>query len=152
MTQVRLDPRPFGLESSTLPLSHCAPTITNRRQPYGTARKSHSIITRHQEDKLSKATSSLFPIKIIAILELTQSNVQQNIVQLQHARIQEFSSGGGGVQVSLTNKELFFSPQLILRSLVVNFKEIYHFSSFLRGSNIFQGVQLLIPYRNPYNL
>ena len=30
-----------------------------------------STITRHKEDKLSKATSSLFPIKMIAILELT---------------------------------------------------------------------------------
>ena len=49
----------------------------------GTARKSRSTITRHQEDKLSKATSSLFPIKMIAILEWTQSNVQQNIEQLQ---------------------------------------------------------------------
>ena len=39
--------------------------------------------TRHQEDKLSKATSSLFPIKMIAILERTKSNVQQNIEQLQ---------------------------------------------------------------------
>ena len=39
--------------------------------------------SRHQEDKLSKATSSLFPIKMIAILEWTQSNVQQNIEQLQ---------------------------------------------------------------------
>ena len=29
----------------------------------GTARKSLSTITRHQEDKLSKATSSLYPIK-----------------------------------------------------------------------------------------
>ena len=47
------------------------------------ARKSHSTITRHQEDKLSKATSSLFPIKMIAILEQTKSNVQQNIEQLQ---------------------------------------------------------------------
>ena len=28
-------------------------------------------ITRHQEDKLSKAISSLFPIKMIAILEWT---------------------------------------------------------------------------------
>ena len=37
----------------------------------------------HQEDKLSKAISSLFPIKMIAILEWTQSNVQQNIEQLQ---------------------------------------------------------------------
>ena len=58
-------------------------TITNRRQPCGIARKSRSTITRHQEDKLSKATSSLFPIKMIAILELTYSNVQQNIEQLQ---------------------------------------------------------------------
>ena len=58
-------------------------TITNRRQPRGTARKSCSTITRHQEDKLSKATSPLFPIKMIAILEWTKSNVQQNIEQLQ---------------------------------------------------------------------
>ena len=33
-------------------------------------RAAHSV-TRHQEDKLSKATSSLFPIKMIAILEWT---------------------------------------------------------------------------------
>ena len=57
-------------------------TITNRRQPRGTARKSRSTITRHQEDKLSKAISSLFPIKMIAILEWTKSNIQQNIEQL----------------------------------------------------------------------
>ena len=44
-------------------------TITNRRQPRGTARKRRSTMTRHQGDKLSKATSSLFPIKMIAILE-----------------------------------------------------------------------------------
>ena len=49
----------------------------------GTARKSRSTITRHQEDKLSKATSSLFPIKMISILEWTYSNVQHNIEQLQ---------------------------------------------------------------------
>ena len=35
------------------------------------------------EDKLSTASSSLFPIKKIAKLEGTQSNVQQNIEQLQ---------------------------------------------------------------------
>ena len=46
-------------------------TITNCRPPRGTARKSRSTITRHQEDKLSKAISSLFPIKMIAILEWT---------------------------------------------------------------------------------
>ena len=47
------------------------PQSKNRRQPRGTVRKSRSTITRHQEDKLSKATSSLFPIKMIAILEWT---------------------------------------------------------------------------------
>ena len=40
-------------------------------QTHGTARKSHTTITRHQEDKLSKATSYLFPIKMIAKLEGT---------------------------------------------------------------------------------
>ena len=39
--------------------------------PHGTARKSRSSITRHQEDKLSKAISSLFPMKMIAKLEWT---------------------------------------------------------------------------------
>ena len=38
---------------------------------------------KHQEDKLSKATYSHFPIKMIAKLEWTQSNTQQNIEQLQ---------------------------------------------------------------------
>ena len=46
-------------------------------------RAARSTITRHQEDKLSKATSSLFPIKMIAIPERTKSNAQQNIEQLQ---------------------------------------------------------------------
>ena len=58
-------------------------TISNRRQTHGTARKSHTTITRHQEDKLSKVTSSLLPINMIAKLEWTESNVQQNIEQLQ---------------------------------------------------------------------
>ena len=40
--------------------------------PRGTARKSRSTITRHQEDKLSKATSPLFSIKMTAILEWTE--------------------------------------------------------------------------------
>ena len=45
--------------------------------------KIHSTIMRHQEDKISKATSSLFPIKTIAILDWTKRSVQQNIEQLQ---------------------------------------------------------------------
>ena len=38
-------------------------------QTADTARKSHTTITRQQEDKLSKATKSLFPIKMIPKLE-----------------------------------------------------------------------------------
>ena len=43
-------------------------------------RKSHTTITGHQEDKQSKANqpASLFPIEMIAKLEWTQSNAQQN--------------------------------------------------------------------------
>ena len=40
---------------------------------------------------------------------------------------------------------VFLSPQLIFRSQTVNFKEIYDFSRFQRGSNIFQGGVLLFP-------
>ena len=50
----------------------------------GIVRKSHTTITRHWEDKQSKAASLLFPIKMIAKLEWTQSNAQQNIEQLQN--------------------------------------------------------------------
>ena len=39
--------------------------------------------TSGRQVKQSKATSSLFPVKMIAILEWTLSNVQQNIEQLQ---------------------------------------------------------------------
>ena len=39
---------------------------------------------RHQKDKQSKATSTLFPIEMIAKLEWTQSSAQQNIEQLQN--------------------------------------------------------------------
>ena len=68
----------------------------------------------------------------------------------------------GGVGPGQSDKKAltpFFSPQLILQSQMVNFKENYHFSRFPRGSNIFQGggesnffrgggFQLLIPIEN----
>ena len=83
-----------------------------------------------------------------------------------------FVRGGGGLRQSDKNALttlffVFFSFFLVLslfyRSQMVNFKEKYHFSRFRRGPNfssggggqLFQGVggfQLLIPYRNPYNL
>ena len=58
---------------------------------------------------------------------------------------QKFSSGGGPSQSdkkALTTfffLVFFFSPKLIFRNQMVNFKEIYHFSRFQRGSNFFQG-------------
>ena len=58
-----------------------------------------------------------------------------------HARIQEYSSGGGGPGQShkkaLTT--FFLDLSLFYRSQMVNFKENYHFSRFQRGFNIFQG-------------
>ena len=68
----------------------------------------------------------------------------QNSV-LNHAWIQEFSSGGGGggVQVNLAkssdNVVFFLVLTLFYRSQMVNFKESYHFSRFQMGSNFFQG-------------
>ena len=73
-----------------------------------------------------------------------------------------FVRGGPGQKISSDNIFFFVVLSLFYRSQMVNFKEIYHFSRFKRGSNIFQGgsnffkggggFQLLIPYRNPYNL
>ena len=67
--------------------------------------------------------------------------------------------GEGGPRQSdkKSSEKRFFFFFLVLSfysSQMVNFKEIYPFSRFQRGSNIFQGggVQLLIPYRNSYNL
>ena len=47
------------------------PQSQTAENTHRTVRKSHTTLTGHQEDKLSKAVSSLFPIKMIAKLELT---------------------------------------------------------------------------------
>ena len=68
-----------------------------------------------------------------------------------HARIQEFSPGGGPGQFDKKSSDnvfflffififyFFLVLSLFYRSQKVIFKEIYHFSRFQRGSNIFQG-------------
>ena len=87
------------------------------------------------------------------------------IILDSHARIQEISSGGvPGQSDKKSSDNVFLVLSLFYRSQMVNFKEIYHFSRFQRGSNIFlvgggesnffqrgEGVQLLIPYRNQNN-
>ena len=57
--------------------------ITNCRQTHDTARKSHTTITRHQEDKLNKQPALSSPIKMIAKLKWTWSNAQQKLEQLK---------------------------------------------------------------------
>ena len=86
-----------------------------------------------------------------------------------HARIKEYSSvgGGGGCPGRLTKKALtlifFCSPQLILQksngqsqrnlSFFKVPEGVQHFMGGGGGEATFsRGVQLLIPYRNPYNL
>ena len=81
-----------------------------------------------------------------------------------HARIEEFSSGGSRSvwqKKALTTSFFFFSPQLILQKSNGQFQRNLPFFNVPEGSNIFQGgggptfsrgVQLLIPYRNQYNL
>ena len=81
----------------------------------------------------------------------------------------QFGGGGGvgRVQVHLAYKKssdnvflflFFFVLNLFYRSPVVTFKENYYLPRFqwgwniFQGSNFLQGVQLLFPYRNPYNL
>ena len=59
-----------------------------------------------------------------------------------------FRQGGGG-PVQSDKKALtsffFLVPSLFYKSQMVNFKEIYHFSRFQRGSNIFRGGVQLFP-------
>ena len=94
-----------------------------------------------------------------------------------HARIQEFSSGGGGgsrsiwhIYKALTTFFLFtfFSPQFILQKSSGYFQRKLLFAKVPAGVEYFPGggggegptfyrgggggVQLLFPYRNPYNL
>ena len=67
-----------------------------------------------------------------------------------------FVRGGPGQSDKKSSDNVFFCPQLILQKSMVNFKENYHFSRFQGGPTFSRGggggVQLLIPYRNPYNL
>ena len=72
---------------------------------------------------------------------------KKNSIRTPHARIQDFSSGGGGPgqphkkssDVFLFCFFVFLVLSLFYRSQMVNIKETYHFSRFQRGSNIFQG-------------
>ena len=81
------------------------------------------------------------------------------MVQMRGSR--NFYQGGGGGRGQSDKKALttiVLVLSLFYRSQMVNFKEIYRFSRLPMGSNfsrgaqlISGGVQLLIPYRNPYN-
>ena len=85
------------------------------------------------------------------------------MVQMRGSRNFHQGGGGGGEGPGQSDKKalttIFLVLSLFCRSQMVNFKEIYRFSRLQMGSNFFQevqlfpgGVQLLIPYRNPFNL
>ena len=75
------------------------------RQTHGIVRKSHTRITRHQEDKQSKAISSLFSIEMIAKLEWTQSKAQQNIEhKTKHKTQQEIELHNPTMGVTINNE------------------------------------------------
>ena len=73
-----------------------------------------------------------------------------------------FRRGGPGQSDKKSSDNFFFfSPQLILLKSNGQFQRNLSFSRFQKGSNVSgggggpifsRGVQLLIPYRNPYNL
>ena len=69
--------------------------ITNHRQPCGTARKSRSSITRHQDHKLSKATSSLLPTK-------TRTDTKQRVTK--HRTITDSHNGSYNKQKVNNNR------------------------------------------------
>ena len=63
-------------------------------------------------------------------------------VDLGHARIQEFSSGGGPGQSDKKRSDnvfFFFSPQLILQKSNSHFQRSLSFFKVPEGSNFFQG-------------
>ena len=104
-----------------LALGHNTVTLTSMSLELASLQLSHCAPHRHERLRQT--------LSIITLILLDS-----------HARIQEISSGG--VQVSLTKKgsEVFFLvPSLFYRTQMVNFKEIYHFSRFQKGYNIFLG-------------
>ena len=113
-------------------------------------------MTRH-DPKIYPHTKFRIPtsnyIQICSELNLARTETRGQ----GHARIQELSSGG--VQVSLTKKKtdfFFLVLSLFYRSQMVNFKIPEGGPTFSRGGGpTFSRrgwVQLLTPYRKPYNL
>ena len=75
-------------------------------------KKKYVIIARLKSETMGKLINRI-PGWLPLVSSLPGSSLRTHV---KHARIQEFSSaGGGGVQVSLTKNLFFFSPQLILQ-------------------------------------
>ena len=95
---------------------------------------------------------------------ITFFSVYQRLASMvQYADPGMIIRGGGGEGPGQSDKKalttIFLVLSLFYRGQMVNFKEIYRFSRLQIGSKFFQGVQLfpggvqlLIPYRNPFNL
>ena len=83
----------------------------------GTARKSRSTITRHQEDKLSKAIRSLFPIKIKSLSGCVKLGV---LCALYMPRW-----GGGRTTLTLQLKIIIILPDQIIRHMFPNYNKLF---------------------------
>ena len=98
-------------------------TITNCRQTHGTERNSHTTITRHQEDKLSKAASPLSRLqnkngrKVTQYRTITEScngsNNQQRISNNRITSLEQTAAYISGVlKLHFTGTK--YSPQCLL--------------------------------------
>ena len=83
-------------------------TITNCRQTCGILMKRRTTITRHQEDKQSKATRAFYPIEMIAKPECTQRDAQQKTEKTHHHLRTDNSQSNWGASMHFTGTK--FSP------------------------------------------
>ena len=78
-------------------IKHACKKVSKYDKEIPQSQTSDKPVARDTRKKKSKATSSLFSIAIIVNLELTQSNAQQNVEQLQNPKM-------GVLEQSTTNQ------------------------------------------------
>ena len=101
----------------------------------------HRRAVKAQTSLLIRAVSS-DPLRIIYTNYGRRGRIMPNITCADPGIFVRGGGGGGPGQADQKSSDkvfFFFVLSLFYRSQMVNFKEIYHFSRFQRGSNIFQG-------------
>ena len=107
------------------------------------SRDSHTTITRHQEDKQSKAIGSLFPIKMIAKLEWTQSNSEHTT---KHRTITE-SHNGSYNQQRINNNNRTTAPERTAAKASGGGLNAFHwFQTLTLDSDVVEAQKILSPH------